>query len=72
MKCQRCGSDRILDISAKCSDLCFSKFKDIEKDGYVPGARGVGGGNYVDLGLGRGECHLSEVPGSTEEQNSAG
>lgn len=51
MNCQRCGSDRILDISAKCSDLCFSKFKGTEKDGYVPRANGVGGGDYVEVAV---------------------
>lgn len=49
MKCQRCNSDRIASVSAKCSDLCFWETAGIEKDGYVPGDVGIGGGDYVEL-----------------------
>jgi len=49
MECQRCGGERVASINAKCSDLCFSQLGDIEKDGYVPGDWGVGGGDYVDF-----------------------
>lgn len=51
MKCQRCESDRIMSINAKCSDLCFADIKGNEKDGYVP--RDIGlkdtSGDYVEL-----------------------
>jgi hypothetical protein len=44
---------RILSISAKCNDLCFTEFNsdelNIEKDGYVPKNLGIGGGDFVDL-----------------------
>jgi hypothetical protein len=36
MKCQKCGSDRVIEYSAKCSDLCFTMYKGKEYDGYVP------------------------------------
>jgi len=48
MDCQRCGSDRIIEISAKCSDLCCAAFKGKETDGYAPGVRAVCGGDYVE------------------------
>ena len=46
----------ILTISAKCSDLCYSRYKD--KNGkviksnnfaYVPNDINIGGGDYVEL-----------------------
>jgi hypothetical protein len=44
---------RILSISAKCSDLCFTSFTDAKgkltkSDGYVP--QGIGIDNYGDCG----------------------
>ena len=35
-KCDKCGSDRVIQYSAKCSDLCCSQYKGKEYDGYVP------------------------------------
>jgi len=45
---------RILKISAKCSDLCWTEYTDskgqtTESDSYVPEDIGIGGGDYVDL-----------------------
>jgi hypothetical protein len=59
--CQRCGSDKILGFSGKCSDLCFATYKGVEKDGYVPSGIGIdqndGYGDYVqgDLCLACGQ-----------------
>lgn len=38
MACQRCKSDRIVCICAKCSDMCFTKVEseDIDRNGYAP------------------------------------
>ena len=49
MLCQRCGSERILEISAKCSDLCCTRVAhlDIEKDGYVPDFHFAEYGDYL-------------------------
>jgi len=48
--CQRCGSERIADVGAKCSDCCFLRVGDgREHDGYVPGGLGIGGGDYVEF-----------------------
>jgi hypothetical protein len=60
-KCQKCGSDKILTFSGKCSDLCYTSFKGIELDGYVPAGIGIdqndGYGDYVqgDLCLACGQ-----------------
>lgn len=47
---------RILSVSAKCSDLCFTSYsdkdgKETESDGYVPRNIGIGGGDYVDIDI---------------------
>jgi len=50
MPCLRCGSHRIADINAKCSDLCFVSIPGFsEHDGYVPSF--LGGGDYVRLDI---------------------
>ena len=44
-------SNRVLRISAKCSDLCFTMVPhlNIDHDGYAPHIEGIGGGDYIDL-----------------------
>jgi hypothetical protein len=50
MKCQRCKSERVLSLSAKCSDLCVVTWPDgREEDGYVPELPNLGGGDYVEF-----------------------
>jgi hypothetical protein len=51
--CQKCTSDRILEINGKTSDLCFARFKGKEYDGYVPCGFGVddGTGDYLEFDL---------------------
>jgi hypothetical protein len=49
MECQRCESDRILSLCAKCSDLCSSCYKDREHDGYAPRMPNIGGGDYLEI-----------------------
>lgn len=47
-KCQRCESDRVLQISGKCSDLCSAQFKGEEGIGYTPDLDGITEyGDYV-------------------------
>jgi hypothetical protein len=48
----------ILKISAKCSDLCWTKYtdkngKETETNGYVPEGIGIGdgGGDYIDIDI---------------------
>ena len=49
MKCQKCNSERIAEISAKCSDCCTIFISEYEKSGYVPSDMGIGGGDYIDM-----------------------
>jgi hypothetical protein len=46
-----CGSDRILSVSGKTSDMCFCRFGEAESDGYVPGGIGIGSGDYIELNV---------------------
>lgn len=47
MTCSRCSSARIVQISAKCSDLCYVQIGNRARDGYVPEDLGLGGGDYL-------------------------
>jgi len=47
MNCQRCGSDRILSVSAKCDDRCCATLKGKSRHDYAPHVTGVCGGDYV-------------------------
>lgn len=47
MACQKCKSNRVLSVNAKCSDLCFLDIGNKEKNGYVPRGMGIGGGDSV-------------------------
>lgn len=53
MTCQNgdCGSDRIVSISGKTSDLCSTTFKNMEHNGYVPKDIGLQDttGDYIVL-----------------------
>lgn len=49
MECDKCSSNRVASVSAKCSDLCSFEFGGREKDGYVPYNVGIGGGDYVQF-----------------------
>lgn len=49
MKCQKCASPRVADISGKCSDCCGWSLGDNQEDGYVPGDMGIGGGDYIEF-----------------------
>lgn len=44
-----CKHSRLIDVSAKCSDLCSVSYKDENMHGYVPSHIGIGGGDYVDI-----------------------
>lgn len=51
MKCENCDSDRVIDISAKCTDLCFYTYQEKEYDGYAPNIPGLCGDDYIDITL---------------------
>ena len=50
-ECTVCTSERILDISAKCSDMCSLKYKDGERHDYVPRDVGIGGGDFIKMSI---------------------
>lgn len=49
MKCQRCGSSRVISAGAKCADRFSAHIASVgaEYDGYVPTDVGLGGGDYM-------------------------
>jgi len=49
--CQRCGANRVADMTVKCSDRCYVQMEGDERDhqGYAPRDMGIGGGDYVYL-----------------------
>ena len=51
VKCDKCGSKRILGISAKCDDKCSLKFKNTFNNDYVPYDLNIGGGDYIELNI---------------------
>jgi hypothetical protein len=48
MPCQRCNSQRVILVSAKCSDCCNCEIGEHESDGYVPQDVVFGAGGYGD------------------------
>ncbi len=66
-KCQHCNGERLMDVSAKCSDMCSLNYKDMEKHDYVPDFIGIGGGDYIefeyclDCGRIQGDFPLEEI-----------
>lgn len=51
MKCQRCPSERVIQVTGKCSDCCGVYMDDSKMNGYVPDDLGIGGGDYIDFDL---------------------
>lgn len=51
MKCDKCGSERVLSVGAKCSDQFSARSgSDEEYDGYVPAGIGLGSDeDYVEF-----------------------
>lgn len=52
MKCSTCDGEKIVKISAKCSDMfsmsCISEGLS-DYCGYVPDDMGIGGGDYIEF-----------------------
>ncbi len=48
MKCDKCGSERLLSFSGKCSDLFSAHFGNVSYQDYVPyDIKPLGGGDYL-------------------------
>ena len=75
MKCQRCASERLARVNAKCSDRCVFTPEQGEHDliGYVPFHVGIGGGDYIqfkyclDCGQIQGDFPLPRVEDENEQ-----
>lgn len=71
MECVNCKSDRVLSISAKCSDCCNIQFKDKEHQGYVPSDLTIGGGDYIEIDICL-SCGMAQGLEDQEDPNFAG
>jgi hypothetical protein len=51
MACQRCNSERVAEISGKCSDLCTTRVGGHTREGYAPTDMGLKDayGDYVEF-----------------------
>jgi hypothetical protein len=51
LKCFNCGGPNIVEVNAKCSDMCVVEKadEDILLEGYVPRNIGIGSGDYIDF-----------------------
>ena len=49
MACDVCGSNRVMSVTGKCSDMCGILFQDKDYDGYVPNDLNIGGGDYIEF-----------------------
>lgn len=49
--CKSCKSNRVISVSAKCSDCCGVNLGNVSHEGYVPEGLGIGGGDYIDFDL---------------------
>lgn len=49
MSCQRCKSENVLDVHAKCGDLCSVSFNGREHQGEVPRGSCFGRGDYIEF-----------------------
>ena len=69
MKCDKCGSDRVLAVSGKCSDMCSFVYKSNISRGNAPFGVGIGGGDYIrfDLCLECGKVQGEFPVGDPEE-----
>ena len=47
--CTRCGSERLMSVTAKCSDMCGVTLDNHDLDGYVPHGLNIGGGDYIEF-----------------------
>jgi len=71
MKCT-CGSERILAVSGKVSDMCSMNIDHRSRDGYVPNRLNIGGGDYLEFSVCL-DCgkHVGTFPVTEEAVNEA-
>lgn len=44
-----CGSDRIISVGGKTSDMSWASYKDLSHNGYVISGLGVGRSDYLEI-----------------------
>ena len=77
----KCGSHRIANINAKCSDMCHVEIEDENgyvnsSDDYAPKDMGIGGGDYLrfsycmDCGSMQGNFPLDETDLEVSEDSN--
>ena len=44
-----CGNQKLMSVTAKCSDMCNITMKDVNYTGYVPDGLGIGSGDYISF-----------------------
>jgi len=49
MKCDKCGSEKIVHVNGKCGDSVYILYKENEKSGEVPRNIGIGEGDYIKM-----------------------
>lgn len=51
MNCDKCKSERVASLGAKCSDMCSYDIANIMRHGnyYAPSDMGIGGGDYIEF-----------------------
>lgn len=68
MSCDGCGSDRIVLLDAKCSDMCNIQYGGLEHQGYVPKDFGIGSDDYIEMAI----CYycgkVQGIKGITDEE----
>lgn len=45
----KCGSERLVEVAGKTSDLCSLMYKGVNREGYLPSGIGIGGGDYMEF-----------------------
>jgi len=49
LECISCGSERVVSVLGKVSDMCCISTYENEKNGYVPDELGIGGGDHIEF-----------------------
>lgn len=69
MNCD-CGSERIVHISGKCSDMCVMivDHLDLECNGYAPRIQDISGGDYISFDFCADCGHLFDFEPISDEK----
>lgn len=51
MSCKRCGSERVMSVFGKCSDMCVVELDGKDHEGYVPHGLEIGGGDDIQFDI---------------------